>query len=45
MAKQKKIEEENFLIPKKKEENKAEGHSEAAEEKSTSADGDLSAIL
>lgn len=49
MAKLKRIEEDNFLIPKKKEEeSKAEDNaiaSSTSAESSTSADGDLSAIL
>ena len=46
MLKLKKIEEDNFLIPKKKEETKAEGEAPAeAEASKTSSDGDLSAIL
>ena len=50
MAKLKRIEEENFLIPKKKEEeskaaDNAVNTSSTSAESSTSADGDLSAIL
>ena len=46
LAKQKKLEEENFIIPKKKEESKeSEESSEESTQPSTDGDGGLSAIL